>query len=84
MTFQCNNAPGQCIKVYYERLIQKPAEEILRITNFLDLPFSQQMLRHQDLIGDEVDLNEYVLSSLKLLNFNYLLILQSRILCITS
>uniref|UniRef100_A0A1I7UJU1 Protein-tyrosine sulfotransferase n=1 Tax=Caenorhabditis tropicalis TaxID=1561998 RepID=A0A1I7UJU1_9PELO len=59
MLFQCNNSPGQCIKVYYERLIQRPEEEIQRITNFLDLPFSEQMLKHHELIGAEVDLNEF-------------------------
>lgn len=58
MVFQCNNAPGQCIKVYYERLIQKPMDEVQRIVSFLDLPFSDQMLRHHELIGAEVDLNE--------------------------
>ncbi|KAF1763618.1 hypothetical protein GCK72_011885 [Caenorhabditis remanei] len=63
MLFQCNNSPGQCIKVYYERLIQKPSEEIQRITNFLDLPYSAQMLKHHELIGAEVDLNDQEFSA---------------------
>ncbi|PIC40725.1 hypothetical protein B9Z55_008370 [Caenorhabditis nigoni] len=68
MLFQCNNAPGQCIKVYYERLIQKPEEEIQRITNFLDLQYSQQMLHHHELIGAEVDLNDQEFSASQVKN----------------
>uniref|UniRef100_A0A8R1J2X5 Protein-tyrosine sulfotransferase n=2 Tax=Caenorhabditis japonica TaxID=281687 RepID=A0A8R1J2X5_CAEJA len=63
MTFQCNTSPGQCIKVYYERLIQKPQEEIQRITNFLDLLYSEKMLKHHELIGGEVDLNDQEFSA---------------------
>ncbi|EGT47788.1 CBN-TPST-2 protein [Caenorhabditis brenneri] len=63
MLFQCNNLPGQCMKVYYERLIQKPEDEVERITSFLGLTFSPQMLKHHELIGAEVDLNEQEFSA---------------------
>ncbi|ETN75984.1 hypothetical protein NECAME_11980 [Necator americanus] len=45
------------IPVFYERLVQRPADEARRILNFLDVPWSDDVLRHQEKIGSEVKLN---------------------------
>ncbi|KAK6741235.1 hypothetical protein RB195_009225 [Necator americanus] len=53
----CSSARGLCLKVFYERLVQRPADEARRILNFLDVPWSDDVLRHQEKIGSEVKLN---------------------------
>ncbi|CAD6188460.1 unnamed protein product [Caenorhabditis auriculariae] len=63
MLFQCGNAPGLCLQVFYERLVQKPREEIGRILEFLDVPFDENVLRHHQLIGDEIDLSDQEFSA---------------------
>uniref|UniRef100_A0A7I4YB25 Protein-tyrosine sulfotransferase n=1 Tax=Haemonchus contortus TaxID=6289 RepID=A0A7I4YB25_HAECO len=57
MVFTCSNAKGLCLKVYYERLVQRPSDEARRILHFLDVPWSDDVLSHQDKIGDEIHLN---------------------------
>ncbi|KIH63985.1 hypothetical protein ANCDUO_05709 [Ancylostoma duodenale] len=44
-------------KVYYERLVQRTRDEARRILNFLDVPWSDDVLRHEEKIGTEVKLN---------------------------
>ncbi|VDO61482.1 unnamed protein product [Haemonchus placei] len=44
-------------EVYYERLVQRPSDEARRILHFLDVPWSDDVLSHQDKIGDEIHLN---------------------------
>ncbi|CAB3403622.1 unnamed protein product [Caenorhabditis bovis] len=68
MYFQCETSAGLCLKVYYERLIQKPKEEVERICKFLDIPYSDQMLRHQELIGVEVEINDQEFSASQIKN----------------
>ncbi|KAK5983660.1 Protein-tyrosine sulfotransferase, partial [Trichostrongylus colubriformis] len=43
--------------VYYERLVQRPADEARRILHFLDVPWSDDVLNHQEKIGDKIHLN---------------------------
>ncbi|PIO64336.1 hypothetical protein TELCIR_14040 [Teladorsagia circumcincta] len=43
--------------VYYERLVQRPSDETRRVLHFLDVPWSDDVLNHQDKIGDEIRLN---------------------------
>ncbi|CAJ0598783.1 unnamed protein product [Cylicocyclus nassatus] len=53
----CTNAKGLCLMVYYERLVQRTEEEARRILNFLDVPWSEDVLKHEEKIGSEVKLN---------------------------
>ncbi|VDM66444.1 unnamed protein product [Strongylus vulgaris] len=45
------------VKVYYERLVQRTEDEARRILNFLDVPWTDDVLRHEEKIGSEVKLN---------------------------
>ncbi|EPB69007.1 hypothetical protein ANCCEY_11901 [Ancylostoma ceylanicum] len=64
---QCERMKQACLKVYYERLVQQTAKEARRILKFLDVPWSEDVLRHQDKIGKEIKLNpiEYSTSQVK-------------------
>ncbi|WKX99180.1 hypothetical protein Q1695_014228 [Nippostrongylus brasiliensis] len=53
----CSNATESCLQVYYERLVQRPTEEAHRILDFLDVPWSDDVLKHEQKIGDEIRLN---------------------------
>ncbi|RCN42752.1 hypothetical protein ANCCAN_11300 [Ancylostoma caninum] len=57
MINMCSSARGLCLKVYYERLVQRTRDEARRILNFLDVPWSEDVLRHEEKIGTEVKLN---------------------------
>ncbi|RCN42750.1 hypothetical protein ANCCAN_11298 [Ancylostoma caninum] len=64
---ECERMKEACLKVYYERLVQQTAKEARRILKFLGVPWSEDVLRHQDKIGKEVKLNpiEYSTSQVK-------------------
>ncbi|VDM72336.1 unnamed protein product [Strongylus vulgaris] len=53
----CSNAKGLCLQVYYERLVQRTEDEARRILNFLDVRWTDDVLRHEEKIGSEVKLN---------------------------
>ncbi|CAI5446150.1 unnamed protein product [Caenorhabditis angaria] len=68
MTTQCMMAGGNCLKVYYERLIQRPKDEIERICQFLDIEFDERMLKHEEFIGVEVALSSQEFSASQVKN----------------
>ncbi|XP_055339750.1 protein-tyrosine sulfotransferase 2-like [Paramacrobiotus metropolitanus] len=52
MFAQCRQVgPDRCMLVYYEQLVLHPKVWMERITKFLDLPWSDVVLHHEDLIG---------------------------------
>lgn len=52
MFSQCQGASeGRCLPVSYEQLVLRPEEEMRKLLNFLELPWDQAVLHHQDLIG---------------------------------
>ncbi|CAJ0599708.1 unnamed protein product [Cylicocyclus nassatus] len=53
----CATVKNSCILVFYERLVQQTEDEARRILKFLDIPWSDDVLRHQEKIGKEVQLN---------------------------
>lgn len=56
-------APGVCLVVYYERLVQKPESEMRRILSFLEEQWSDNVIRHEELVGGEVKLNPHEFST---------------------
>ncbi|KHJ80783.1 hypothetical protein OESDEN_19538 [Oesophagostomum dentatum] len=57
MVNHCLRLGGSCTMVYYERLVQRTEDEASRILRFLNVPWSDDVLRHEEKIGSEVKLN---------------------------
>jgi protein-tyrosine sulfotransferase len=52
MNDQCDEmGPDSCLKVYYEQLILHPREWMKKILAFLDLPWSEDVLHHEEQIN---------------------------------
>lgn len=52
MYSQCIEAGlAKCMPVYYEQLVLHPEEWIRKILNFLDVPFDERTLHHEDYMG---------------------------------
>lgn len=47
-----------CLPVYYEQLTLHPELWMKRITEFLDLPWNDTVLHHEDFIGKEISLSK--------------------------
>uniref|UniRef100_A0A0K0E6T3 Protein-tyrosine sulfotransferase n=2 Tax=Strongyloides stercoralis TaxID=6248 RepID=A0A0K0E6T3_STRER len=45
-----------CLMVHYERLVIYPREELIRIVQFLDISWEENLLHHEEFIGSEVKL----------------------------
>ncbi|XP_039293013.1 protein-tyrosine sulfotransferase 1 [Nilaparvata lugens] len=43
--------PSRCMLVYYEQLVLHPEHWMRRILNFLDVPWNESVLHHEDLIN---------------------------------
>uniref|UniRef100_A0A0N5AYK9 Protein-tyrosine sulfotransferase n=1 Tax=Syphacia muris TaxID=451379 RepID=A0A0N5AYK9_9BILA len=46
-----------CLPVYYEKLVLYPKEEMVKIFNFLKVPWSERVLHHHLLVGSEISLS---------------------------
>ncbi len=52
MNDQCNEmGPGSCLRVYYEQLVLHPKEWMKKILTFLDLPWTDDVLHHEQHVG---------------------------------
>ncbi len=52
MNDQCNElGPDHCLKVYYEQLILHPREWLTKISKFLELPWSENVMHHEEQIN---------------------------------
>ncbi|XP_070572642.1 protein-tyrosine sulfotransferase 1-like [Ptychodera flava] len=43
--------PNYCLPVHYEQLVLHPEAQLRKITEFLDLPWDERVLHHEDAIG---------------------------------
>ena len=58
---ECNRQPpGTCLKVFYEQLVLQPNHTIRSIASFLQVPWSDSMLHHQDSVGKAISVSKYV------------------------
>lgn len=63
---QCQEVgPGRCLMVHYEQLVLHPKEWLKRILKFLDVPWDESVLHHEDHINKPggVQLSKYVVWS---------------------
>uniref|UniRef100_A0AC35TIY7 Protein-tyrosine sulfotransferase n=1 Tax=Rhabditophanes sp. KR3021 TaxID=114890 RepID=A0AC35TIY7_9BILA len=59
MVLECKSIGAEnCLMVHYEKLVTHPQEELERIVSFLQIPFQNQLLHHEELIGKDVKLIE--------------------------
>ena len=58
MVGNCNKVGrGNCLRIYYEELVDNPKEEIHRLLDFLNIPWSDNVLHHSDFLSSEVSLS---------------------------
>ena len=55
---QCLESKDNCIKVKYEDLIRNPKQNILKVATFLNLTWTDDFLRHNELIGSKITVLE--------------------------
>ncbi|XP_035240706.1 protein-tyrosine sulfotransferase 1 isoform X1 [Anguilla anguilla] len=51
MYAQCLEAQGRCLPVHYEQLVLHPERWMRTLLRFLDIPWDDAVLRHEELIG---------------------------------
>ncbi|XP_064159877.1 protein-tyrosine sulfotransferase 1 isoform X1 [Anguilla rostrata] len=51
MHAQCLEAQGRCLPVHYEQLVLHPERWMRTLLRFLDIPWDDAVLRHEELIG---------------------------------
>ena len=56
---QCQQVgPNQCMMVYYEQLVLQPKRTIEKILEFLNIPWHDNVLHHEELIGEKIVLSK--------------------------
>uniref|UniRef100_A0A0R3RQQ6 Protein-tyrosine sulfotransferase n=1 Tax=Elaeophora elaphi TaxID=1147741 RepID=A0A0R3RQQ6_9BILA len=56
---QCNTVgPKRCLFVYYEQLVLHPEQQMRRILDFLDIPWNDIVLHHDEVIGKDIALSK--------------------------
>lgn len=50
MLNECDLVGPNCLKVRYESLVLRPREQLQRILNFLDLPWSENVMHHEEFV----------------------------------
>jgi len=64
MEDQCKElGPNGCLRVHYEQLVLHPREQLERILEFLELPWTDSVLHHEEQIGKEISLSKVERSS---------------------
>ena len=59
MINQCDELGNlKCYKVYYEQLVLQPKKNIEKILKFLNLPWNDDVLRHEELVGKKISLSK--------------------------
>jgi len=52
MYMQCKEVgPERCLRVYYEQLVLHPREQMERVLEFLDVPWNESVLHHEQFIN---------------------------------
>ncbi|PAV79484.1 hypothetical protein WR25_09237 [Diploscapter pachys] len=60
---QCQAVGDRCLQVYYEQLVLHPEPQMRRILDFLELPWNNSVLHHEELIGKDISLSKVERSS---------------------
>ncbi|KAI6235724.1 Protein-tyrosine sulfotransferase [Aphelenchoides besseyi] len=56
---QCKAVGSErCLMVFYEQLVLHPESEMRRILNYLGLPWNEQVLKHEELIGKQISVSK--------------------------
>lgn len=64
MYAQCIDVgPETCMPVYYEQLVLHPERNMRAILKFLNIPFNEAVLHHEEYIGKEISLSKVERSS---------------------
>lgn len=59
MNNQCRElGPGKCLRVPYEQLILHPKAWMEKVLRFLDIPWNESVLHHQDFINNGISLSK--------------------------
>ncbi len=59
MWFNCQSiGETYCLPVFFERLVETPKEEISKILEFLNIPWSDNVMHHSDFLASEVSLSK--------------------------
>lgn len=59
MNNQCRElGPKRCLRVPYEQLVLHPREWMEKVLRFLDLPWNESVLHHQDFINNGIVLSK--------------------------
>lgn len=57
---ECKRAAEACLSVYYEQLVLHPESQMRRILQFLEVPWDGNVLRHEQMVGNEISLSKCV------------------------
>ena len=68
---QCLSNANSCLPVYYEQLVLHPEENLKKITEFLNVPWSDNLMHHEDFI-ENIGIAKYELSSSQIVKPVYL------------
>lgn len=61
---QCESVgKTRCMKVYYEQLVLHPEGQIKRILQFLEIPWNNSVLHHEELVGKDISLSKWIIFS---------------------
>ncbi|CAI4226088.1 unnamed protein product [Auanema sp. JU1783] len=60
---QCNQIADKCFKMYYEQLVLHPEQELKKLLEFLEIPWNDTVLHHEELIGKDISLSKVERSS---------------------
>ena len=52
-----------CMPIYYEELVLRPDRVVKRLFKFLNIPFNNAVLHHENYVGDKVLLSKYEAST---------------------
>lgn len=64
MNNQCKElGPQRCMRVHYEQLVLHPKQWMQKILKFLDVPWNETVLHHQDFINNGISLSKVERSS---------------------
>ncbi|XP_065155219.1 protein-tyrosine sulfotransferase [Atheta coriaria] len=64
MHMQCKElGPGKCLRVPYEQLVLHPKQWMEKVLKFLDIPWNESVLHHEDFINNGIKLSKVERSS---------------------
>ena len=59
MYSECQRASDACLSVHYEQLVLHPESQMRRILQFLGVAWDANVLRHEQMVGNEISLSKY-------------------------